>query len=373
MRSCKDPRPTCSDRNGLASRKQKDETDEGNRDKKSFGESRDVPTATKADGGKPRRLGHLALLKTIVRWFDSSVSLNRPEDGNAKRIDWVRCLPFFAMHLACLAVFWVGWSWTAVVVALALYWLRMFAITGFYHRYFSHRTFKTSRPAQFIFAFLGASAVQRGPLWWAAHHRRHHQHSDGPQDPHSPGEHGLFWSHMGWITSPANFRTDFKAIPDLARYRELRFLDRYDILVPALLGVGLFLSGSFLGYWAPGLNTSGPQMLVWGLFLSTIVLFHATCLINSAAHKFGRKRYPTSDESRNSFFLALITLGEGWHNNHHHYPASVRQGFFWWEIDITYYLLRALAGTGLIWDLRPVPARVKRGGTAGGRAGNSRS
>jgi stearoyl-CoA desaturase (delta-9 desaturase) len=254
----------------------------------------------------------------------------------------------------CLGVFWVGWSGIAVTVAIALYVIRMFAITGFYHRYFSHRSFETSRWAQFLFAVWGNSAVQKGPLWWAAHHRHHHRHSDKETDVHSPHTSGFFWSHIGWITCKGNFTTNLKAVPDLAKFPELRFLDRFETTVPILLATSLFGLGSLLQILAPQLETTGPQLLIWGFFISTIVLFHGTCTINSLAHLMGRKRYRTSDESRNSLFLALITLGEGWHNNHHHFSASVRQGFYWWEIDITYYVLYLFSRIGLIWNLTPV-------------------
>ncbi len=285
-----------------------------------------------------------SFLKKFALWFDTGAVAVAPTD-NPRTVDWVRVIPFVGMHAACLAVIWVGWSWGAVLMALALYLVRMFAITGFYHRYFSHRAFKTSRVTQFAFALVGASAVQRGPLWWAAHHRKHHRHSDTEEDVHSPRHHGFWWSHMGWITSPANFATDLEAVPDLARYPELRFLDRFDILVPVVLAVTLFLVG-------------GWQWLVWGFFVSTVVLFHCTCFINSLAHVLGRRRYQTGDDSRNSLLLALVTLGEGWHNNHHRFPGAARQGFFWWEIDLTYYGLQVLQRLRLVWDLRPVPQRV---------------
>jgi len=285
-------------------------------------------------------------MRRFLLWFDASAAAFDAGDAvGPHRIDWLRITPFVLMHLACLAVFWVGWSVTAVATAVTLYLVRMFAITGFYHRYFSHRTFRTSRAAQFAFAVLGASAVQRGPLWWAAHHRKHHRHADTPLDVHSPREHGFWWAHMGWITSPVNFPTDVAQVRDLARYPELRLLDRFDLAVPLLLAFGL---------WAAG----GMQLLVWGFFISTVVLFHGTCLINSLAHQLGSRRYATDDDSRNSLVLALITLGEGWHNNHHRYPGATRQGFFWWEIDVTYYVLRALAAVGVISDLHPVPARL---------------
>jgi stearoyl-CoA desaturase (delta-9 desaturase) len=287
-----------------------------------------------------------SVLRRLALWFDTSATAaaSRP---SAKQVDWVRVAPFVGVHLMCLGVIWVGCNATLIALAAGLYVVRMFAITGFYHRYFSHRTFHTSRAAQFAFAVLGASAAQRGPLWWAAHHRKHHRHSDTELDVHSPKEHGFFWSHMGWITSPANFPTDFTEVRDLARYPELRFLDRFDILVPIVLGFVLLLIG-------------GWPFVIWGFFVSTVVLFHCTCFINSLAHRMGTQRYETDDESRNSFALALITLGEGWHNNHHKYPGAARQGFFWWELDITYCGLVVLQKLRIVRDLRPVPERLLR-------------
>jgi stearoyl-CoA desaturase (delta-9 desaturase) len=302
------------------------------------------------------------LVLSFIRWFDAWAGVDKLQENDPQRVDWSRVVPFIGVHLMCLGVFWVGWSWTAVSVAAALYAIRMFAITGFYHRYFSHRSFKTGRWCQLAFAILGASAVQRGPLWWAAHHRNHHRHSDQESDVHSPCRHGLIWSHMGWITSRPNFVTRLKAVPDLVEFPELRFLDRFDILVPTLLGVALYYLGVLLATVAPELGTNGPQMLIWGFFISTIVLFHCTNTVNSLAHRIGTQRYDTQDKSRNNLFLALITFGEGWHNNHHHYPSSARQGFYWWEIDLTYYGLVLLSWLGLIWDLRPVPVHVRDAG-----------
>lgn len=285
--------------------------------------------------------------RTLSRWFDSSATApdTSPRDPREKRIEWLRVTPFIGLHLACLGVFVVGWQPGAVLVGVVLYAVRMFAITGFYHRYFSHRTFCTSRAAQFVFAVLGASATQRGPLWWAAHHRKHHRHADTEEDVHSPRQHGFWWSHMGWITDASNFPTDMKEVRDLARFPELRWLDRYDIAVPVLLGVTLFAIG-------------GLPWFVWGYVVSTVVLFHCTSLINSMAHRVGTRRYETDDDSRNSLTLALITFGEGWHNNHHRFPGATRQGFFWWEIDLTWYGLVVLSWLRIIRDLRPVPARL---------------
>jgi len=268
-------------------------------------------------------------------------------------------VPFAGMHLACLGVIWVGVSPVAVGTAVGLYVLRMFAITGFYHRYFSHRTFKVSRGVQFAFALLGASAAQRGPIWWAAHHRHHHAHSDRPEDVHSPSQRGFLWSHMGWFLSRRHFAPDLGRVRDLLRYPELRWLDRFDILVPFVLAVGLLVLGKTLEARWPSLGTSGAQMLVWGFFISTVACYHGTYTINSLCHVWGRRRYKTDDDSRNNLLLAIITLGEGWHNNHHRYPMSARQGFYWWEIDLTYYGLRLLAALGLIRDLKPVPPAIR--------------
>ncbi|MGL4464662.1 MAG: acyl-CoA desaturase [Planctomycetia bacterium] len=297
---------------------------------------------------------------TPVRWLDSyNVPNNIQEPGMRRSLtQWIRSIPFIGMHVMCLGVIWVGWSWPAVAVCVALYAVRMFAITGFYHRYFSHRTFKTHRWSQFLFAVLGNSAVQRGPLWWAAHHRHHHMHSDQEHDVHSPRQHGFLWSHVGWVTSPHSFLTNLKAVPDLARFPELRFLDRFDTLVPIVLGVVLYLVGVLLARFAPGLGTNGMQMLIWGFFVSTVILAHATFTINSLSHKMGTRRFHTKDDSRNSLLLALLTFGEGWHNNHHHFPSSARQGFYWWEIDLTYYVLKMMSWVGLVWDLKPVPKHV---------------
>ena len=302
-------------------------------------------------------------LRALSRWIASDHA-DLPAPARPEAVDWMRIVPFILMHVACLAVFWVGVSATAVAVAVALYVLRMFAITGFYHRYFSHRSFRTSRWLQFLFGLIGASSVQRGPLWWAAHHRHHHAYSDRAEDPHSPRHKGFLVSHMGWFLTQGGFRPDLSRVRDLERYPELRWLDRFDIAVPFALAVGLLLAGNWLEANRPGLGTSGAQLLVWGFFVSTVVLYHATYTINSLCHVFGRQRYATGDDSRNNFWLALITLGEGWHNNHHRYPMSVRQGFYWWEIDITYYLLRVLAAAGIIWDLKPVPREVREAHTA---------
>ena len=297
------------------------------------------------------------LVGSVRRWFDTSAAAE-VTGASEDRIDWLRAAPFVAMHLACLGVLWVGVSRVALFAAAALYAVRMFAITGFYHRYFSHRTFQTSRIVQFVFALIGASCVQRGPLWWAAHHRHHHRNADTALDPHSPRVHGFLWSHVGWFLTPRNFRTDLARVPDLAKFPELRWLDRYDIAVPVLLAFVMYGLGALLAHLAPQLETSGAQMLVWGFFVSTVVLFHATVTINSLAHRFGSRRFETADDSRNNVWLALLTFGEGWHNNHHFFPGSSRQGFRWWEIDLTWYGLKLMSAIGLVHGLKPVPSWV---------------
>jgi stearoyl-CoA desaturase (Delta-9 desaturase) len=275
----------------------------------------------------------------------------------AERIRVLGTLPFFAVHLACGLVFWTGVSWIALAVCALLYCTRSLAITGVYHRYFSHRTFKMGRRAQFVLATLGTMAVQKGPLWWAALHRHHHRYSDTPEDIHPP-ELGFWWSHVGWILSEKYEATRFEAIRDFAKYRELRWLNRYHLVPPISLAVVLFVGGALLGHFFPVLRTSGLQMLTWGFFVSTVLLWHGTFTINSLAHRLGRRRFATTDTSRNSWILAIITLGEGWHNNHHRYPSSERNGFYWWEVDVTHYVLKTLSWMGIVWDLREPPDHV---------------
>lgn len=289
----------------------------------------------------------------LACWFDSSRAPAR--DGRA--VDWLRILPFLALHLACCAVVWVGVSRTAVVVAVLSYLVRMFAITAFYHRYFSHRAFRTSRVLQGLFAALGAAATQRGPLWWAAQHRKHHHFADTSDDPHRPKD-GLFWSHVGWFLSGDHFSTDDKRVKDWAVYPELVWLNRFDLVAPIAYAASLFCLGWALEVWAPGLGANRWQLLVWGYFVATVALTHATLLVNSMAHRVGGRRFETSDESRNNLLIALLGLGEGWHNNHHRYARSARQGFYWWQFDLPYYGLRFMEWLGLVWDLRPVPAAI---------------
>lgn len=274
------------------------------------------------------------------------------------RVEWLRVAPFIALHAACLLVFVVGWSPVAVGVAIVVHFARVFGLTAFYHRYFSHRAFKTSRVVQFLGAVLGSSAAQRGPIWWAAHHRHHHRASDQPNDIHSPRQQGFLWSHMLWFTTRENYGTDQRMVKDWLKYPELKWLDRFDFVAPALLAAAMYALGAVLKAVAPQLGTNGPQMLIWGFVVSTITLYHVTFSINSLAHKYGTVRFDTQDDSRNNWWLALVTFGEGWHNNHHYYPNAARQGFRWWEIDISYYVLVLLSYMGLVWELKQAPAHA---------------
>jgi stearoyl-CoA desaturase (delta-9 desaturase) len=256
-------------------------------------------------------------------------------------------IPYWGVHLlAIVGVVITGFSWLGLALALGLYWPRMFFVCAAYHRYFSHRSFKTSRWFQFLLALGATCTGQKGPLWWAAHHRIHHKLSDAPGDLHSVVQQGFWWAHHGWILSRDLEDTDLSRIRDFAKYPELRWLNRWWMLPPVAVGVATFLAGGFFA-------------LVWAFAVSQVLCWHGTFTINSLSHLWGRRRYATGDDSRNNPVLAVITMGEGWHNNHHHYQVSVRQGFFWWEIDATYYVLRALALVGVVWDLHGVPDHIR--------------
>ncbi|APR85755.1 Fatty acid desaturase [Minicystis rosea] len=251
------------------------------------------------------------------------------------------------IHVWTVIAFARGPTWKLVGLAVLTYFVRMFAITAVYHRYFSHRAYKTSRAMQLILAVLGTTATQKGPLWWASTHRVHHRYSDTERDVHSPARRGFLWSHAGWWMSREHEKTDLDLVPDFAGYPELRWLDRYHVVGVA----GLIALTSVLG---------GFDGFLWGYVVSTCFLLHGTFTINSLAHVIGSRRYATTDTSRNNFFLALITMGEGWHNNHHHYMNSANQGFFWWEIDVSFYIIKLMEKVGLVWDVRGVPEHVKR-------------
>jgi stearoyl-CoA desaturase (delta-9 desaturase) len=254
---------------------------------------------------------------------------------------------FLAVHAGCVAAIWSGVTWQGIAICVVLYWLRMFAIGAGYHRYFSHRAYSTSRVFQFILAFLAQSSAQKSVLWWAAKHRHHHLHSDTKRDVHSPQHKGFVYSHVGWIFTRQHDATDLLKVTDFASYPELMWLHKLEVL-PAIMIAAICV---LIAGWAG---------LVVGFLWSTVLLYHATFCINSLAHVHGRKRYVTGDESRNNWLLALFTMGEGWHNNHHAYQSSARQGFRWWQLDMTYYLLRGLSWLGIVWDLKAPPEQVLR-------------
>jgi stearoyl-CoA desaturase (delta-9 desaturase) len=256
-------------------------------------------------------------------------------------------LPFWGVHaLAVAGIVMLGWSWWGLLLAIALYVPRLCFVTGAYHRYFSHRSYKTSRWFQFVLGVGATLTAQKGPLWWAAHHRVHHKMSDEPGDLHSVKQSGFWWAHMGWILARDLEDTDLSRIRDFARYPELVWLNRWWVIPPIAAAIATYAIG---GWFA----------LIWGFAVCQVLVWHGTFTINSLSHLWGGRRYATGDDSRNNPVLAVITMGEGWHNNHHHYQVSARQGFFWWEIDVTYYALRVLAAVGLIWDLHGVPAHIR--------------
>lgn len=254
-------------------------------------------------------------------------------------------LPFILMHIAACAAFWIEWSWMWVAIGLGVYYARMFFITGAYHRYFAHRSYKTSRIFQFILAFGAETSAQKGVLWWAAHHRHHHRHSDHPEDVHSPRHKGVFYAHLGWILDDKHDETKEELIQDFMKYPELRFISKHHWIPPVALGTLLYLIG-------------GWQGLIFGFVWSTCLLWQGTFVINSFTHIWGKRVFPSTDDSKNSLIFSLVTLGEGWHNNHHFYQASCRQGFFWYEIDITYYILKTLSFFHIVWDLKAPPQKI---------------
>lgn len=279
----------------------------------------------------------------VISWFDNAPASGAYDDGD-RRLDPLRALPFLALHVLAVMAFWVTPTPGLLGLAAGLFAVRMVAITGIYHRYLGHRSYQAPRWFIFLGSFIANSSAQRGPLWWAAHHRHHHRHSDEPADTHSPRE-GFWHAHCTWFLTRGAFRTRAELMPDLASRWELRLLDRFDWLAPLLLAVACWL-------WA------GWPGLLWGFAVSTVVLFHATFTINSLAHRWGSRPYATDDDSRNNVFLALLTFGEGWHNNHHRYPNAARQGFTWWQFDPTWMLLRLAAACRLVNGLKGVPASV---------------
>jgi len=259
-------------------------------------------------------------------------------------------IPYLSLHLACFALLLIGITWRGVAIFLGTYFVRAFGLGVGYHRYFAHRSFKTSRAFQFLLAVLGSLAIQRGVLWWAETHRYHHRHADTPEDLHSPRYQGFLYAHSGWFVDQKNRETNFSHVADLAKFPELVWLNDWKwYFVP----VGIYTLLLFLFF--------GGEGLVWGLAISTVILWHTTHWIQSLSHSYGGyRRCPTSDNSRNHWLLGLLSLGE-FHNNHHYAPSSSRQGFVWWEIDFGYYILKVLSWFRIVWDLKVPPQHVRHG------------
>jgi stearoyl-CoA desaturase (delta-9 desaturase) len=271
-------------------------------------------------------------------------------------IRWGQNIPFWIVHIAAIGgVIWLGWSWTGFALAMAIYAPRMFAITAGYHRYFSHRSYKMSRPVAFLVGLVGVTSTQKGPLWWASHHRRHHKYSDQPEDIHSPRQRGFLWSHMLWILVKRHAGADLSNVKDLSKYPEIRWLEKNERWI--VLGfVGLI--GLIWGTWG----------LIWGYCVSTTILWHCTFCINSATHLWGKRIYETTDDSKNSFLFGLICFGEGWHNNHHYYQRAANQGWHWWQVDISFYGLWIMEKVGLVTEMHRVPPHIRDKTEAPGRA-----
>jgi len=276
------------------------------------------------------------------------MSTDRPVDGAHSDVVHAQAIPFVLVHLSCLAAIWTGVTWQTLTICAALYWLRIFAIGAGYHRYFSHKSYSTSRAFQFVLAFLSQTTAQNSVLWWASQHRRHHLYSDTENDTHSPVQRGFFYAHVGWIFDRKHQKADLVRVEDLARFPELRWLDRYELVPAVALGTLCYLIAGWGG-------------VVVGFLWSTVLVYHSTFCINSLAHVHGKRRFVTGDQSRNNWFLALFTMGEGWHNNHHACQSSARQGFRWWEVDATFYVLTALSWIGVVWDLKQPPEALRRG------------
>ena len=264
-------------------------------------------------------------------------------------------LPLILTHLACGLVLFAGTSKPALVVFIISSAVQLFGITTGYHRLLAHRSFKTSRTFRLVLAVCGVLAGQNGPLWWVGHHRYHHRHADRDDDAHSP-RHGLFWSHMGWLFSPLCVRVRRHLVTDLARCRELVLIERYSYAINLAYALSLYSCGRTWHAVDPDAN--GLQFVVWGTIISTVFAYHAIWSANSICHRYGSRRYPLPDASRNNFFVSLITFGDGWHHNHHFCPYSARHGFRWWELDLNFAVLKLLSRVGLVWDLKMPPGSV---------------
>ncbi len=261
-------------------------------------------------------------------------------------------------HLACFGVFFTGFSPIAAAVAFAMYVIRGMGVTTGFHRLLAHRSFKTNRVVQFLLALAGSLAVQGGPLWWVAHHREHHAEVDTEGDIHSPVTRGMWTAHMGWMMSDEAFNEKGTNSRDLHKFPEIRALQRHYVWIILAQIAMLYGLGAWLGAAYPDLGTSGAQMVVWGFFISTVFTWHVTFMVNSVCHRWGGRPYDTGDASTNNIFIGILGFGEGWHNNHHFYPNSARHGLRWWQLDVTWYLIKCMSWVGLASDLK-IPRELR--------------
>lgn len=255
---------------------------------------------------------------------------------------------FWIVQASALLVFAVPFSAGLVALWAMSHFLRAIGLTLAFHRYFAHRAFKMNRAVQFVWAFIGTAAMQKGPLWWAGHHVNHHKYADREGDPHSPMVSGIYYAHIGWFLNDTKhdmLESTNPVVRDFSKFPEIRFLDTYFFVPPLLLALAMYALGGF-------------PWLVWGFCFPTVTLAHATFAINTVNHLFGSRRFDTIDESRNNAFTAFFAVGEGWHNNHHRYQRAARNGFYWWEFDPTWYVIRTMQLLGLAWDVQPVPPRI---------------
>lgn len=258
------------------------------------------------------------------------------------------------------AAFFFPVSLELVALMVISFVVRTFGWEAGHHRYFAHRSFKTSRIFQFVLGALGAMSGQRGPLWWAAVHREHHSYADTDKDPHSPLKRGWFFAYLGWLFERPDGQTNYDNVKDWAQFPELVWLNEHHYVFPYFLLCLTFV----LGQWTPLFGWgAGIEAVIWGFCISTALSLQGTHMVNAFAHAqqsgwFTYRNYPTDDRSQNHWLLCIVTLGASWHNNHHRYPVAARAGFRWWELDLTFIALRGLAALGLVWDLRAVPGHV---------------
>ena len=261
---------------------------------------------------------------------------------------FISIIVFWTVQVSAVLAVLVPFSWAMAGLWAVSHFLRAIGLTLSFHRYFAHRTFQMNRAARFVWALIGTAAMQKGPLWWAGHHVNHHKFADREGDPHSPAITGFYHAHIGWFLNDARhdrLEATNPVLRDFSSAPEIVWLDRYHFVPPLALAVGLFLSG-------------GLQWLVWGFCVPTVTLAHSTFAINTVNHMFGSRRFDTIDDSRNNVLTAFFAAGEGWHNNHHRYQRAARNGFFWWEFDPTWYVIKLMAAVGLAWDVQAVPARI---------------